>query len=173
MQAKLGKLAAMAALGLTLAACGGEPRLQPFLEKSGPDEFGIVPTKPLQEPPSYSELPPPTPGAGNITDPTPNADAVVALGGSGAALSREGVDGGIVNHASRYGRDPAIRTALAEEDLRFRKRNSGRILDRLLGRNVYLKSYRRQRLDSYAELERLRRAGVLTPTAPPKGIQSE
>ena len=51
---------------------------------TGPDEFLVLPNKPLNEPADYSSLPEPTPGAGNIADPTPQADAIAALGGCSA-----------------------------------------------------------------------------------------
>lgn len=172
MRAGLAKIAGGLALVLALAACGsGEPRLMPHSGKTGPDEFAIVPTKPLEQPTSYAFLPEPTPGGANRVDATPHADAVAALGGSPAALTGGGIDGGLVNHASRYGRDDGIRAQLATEDLAHRKRNDGRLLDRLFGRNTYQRAYRGHALDQQAELDRLRRAGVVTPTAPPPGVQ--
>lgn len=156
------------ALALSVSACDRTrtPRLMPDSGKSGPDEFAIVPNKPLQEPQSYAQLPAPTPGGTNITDQTPNTDAVVALGGR-----QTGVAGNdILAHASRYGTDPNIRKSLEEDDIAYRRRFRGRILDRIFGRNTYLQAYDRQRLDSHAELERLRRQGVTTPTAPPEGL---
>ena len=69
-----------------LAACGGsaEPDLlnisQPRSE--GPDEFAILPAKPLEVPEDLAALPEPTPGGSNLTDPTPFADAAVAMGGN-------------------------------------------------------------------------------------------
>ncbi len=163
----------IAALVLTMvSACSRnrEPRLLNLRSATeGPDEFAILPNKPLQEPESYTALPPPTPGGANRVDATPNADAIAALGGNPAAVSR-GIptgDAGLVNHASRYGRSGAIRQQLAAEDLEFRRRKSGRPLERLFNVNVYFRAYRAQSLDQYAELERFRRLGVRTPAAPP------
>lgn len=141
---------------------------------SGPDEFGILPNKPLQQPETFSALPPPTPGGANRGDATPNADAIVALGGNPGAVSR-GVparDSGIVQHASRFGRSAEIRQTLAAEDLDFRRRKDGRVLERLFNVNVYFRAYKRQSLDQYAELERFRRLGVRTPAAPPNVAQN-
>ena len=132
--------------------------------QEGPDEFSIVPPKPLEEPKSFSDLPPPTPGGSNRTDATPQADAVAALGGrpgSGAAA------GAVVTYASRYGVNPSIRSELAAEDLEFRRQNDGRLLERLFNVNVYFKAYAKMSLDQYAELERWRRRGLKTPAAPP------
>lgn len=158
-------------VSLALAACGdrGDPILMhAAAQERGPDEFSIVPTRPLEMPPSLTELPAPNPGGVNRVDPQPRADIARALGGNpAAALSGGAADGGIVNHASRFGRDGAIRDQLAAEDLAFRDRNRGRFLERLFGVNVYHNAYQAQWLDKYAELERWRRAGVRTVTAPP------
>lgn len=161
-------------LGL-LAACGdrGDPQLLNVRQsQEGPDEFAILPSKPLQTPEDLSALPTPTPGAANRVDVTPTRDAIAVLGGSPSRLDRDGkiTDGAIVNHASRFGRDPDIRQTLAASDLEFRKRNRGRVLERLANVNVYFKAYRQQSLDQHAELERLRRAGVRTPSAPPEDL---
>lgn len=159
---------------LALSACGGdrEPELMNLGAKSRtPDEFAIVPNKPLQMPDSLASLPEPTPGGANLTDPTPEADAVAALGGNPAALSRQGVaaaDAALLGHAGRFGTAPSIRAQLAAEDLDYRRRNDGRLLERLLNVNVYYKAYQRQSLDQHAELERWRRHGVRTVGAPPE-----
>lgn len=158
----------VAALALVmLGACGnGEPRLMNVRASgSGPDEFAILPPKPLAMPPSLGELPAPTPGGANRTDPSPIDDAIAALGGrpgAGAAA-----DGALVGHATRYGVAPDIRSVLAQEDLAFRSENRGRILERLLNVNVYFRAYADQSLDQQAELRRWRRAGVRTVSAPP------
>ncbi len=165
-----GVLAIAAIAMLTLAACGeGEPRLMNLRATTdGPDEFGILPPKALQMPTDLSALPEPTLGGSNLTDPTPEADAVAALGGR----IREGAgvpagDGALVNHASRYGRTGSIRSELAEADLEFRRDNKGRILERIFNVNVYFKAYAEQSLDQQAELARWRARGVRTVSAPP------
>ena len=89
---------------LGLAACSSDPHLMnTSAGQTSPDEFAIVPTKPLSMPTDLSALPSPTPGGGNLTDPTPRADAVAALGGNPAQLSVQGVgaaDLGLVAYAS-------------------------------------------------------------------------
>lgn len=157
---------------LAVSACGSkDPRLLNIASSTqGPDEFAILPNKPLQSPDSFTALPTPRPGGGNLVDPNPDADAIAALGGNPAAVSR-GVpasDAGLINHASRFGVSSSIRRDLAAEDLEFRRRKDGRILERLFNVNVYFRAYKRQSLDKYAELERFRRRGVRTPAAPPK-----
>jgi hypothetical protein len=167
----------MAAAGLAaalwLAACGerGAPDLMNLRATEGPDEFAILPPRSLELPPSLTELPEPTPGGTNLTDPDPHGDAIDALGGrrDGGA----GADGGLVAHVTRYGTDPAIRAELAAEDLEFRQDNRGKPLERLFNVNVYFKAYRDQSLDQHAELAHWRRRGVKTVSAPPEGIERE
>jgi hypothetical protein len=110
-------------------------------------------------------LPEPTPGARNRVDPDPEGDAIAALGGNPARAAGAGSD--LVSYSTRFGVSGDIRPVLAAEDEEFRRRNDGRVLERMFGTNVYFEAYRRQALDRYAELERLRRMGVRTPAAPP------
>ena len=172
MQARAGITVALLA-GVALAACGGsgEPRLM-NLDSAvrGPDEFRILPTRPLEMPTSVTELPAPTPGGTNLADPQPRADAVAALGGNPARLGETVIpaaDAGLVNRANRFGVQANIREQLAAEDLEFRRRNQGRLLERVFGTTVYFQAYRVMSLDRYAELERWRRAGARTPGVPP------
>ncbi|PRX33921.1 Protein of unknown function [Meinhardsimonia xiamenensis] len=154
-----------------LSACASdEPKLLNLKKTgAGPDEFAVVPYKPLQQPQDYASLPEPTPGAGNLVDPTPKADAIAALGGRPTvARGVPAADAGLVSHASRYGVDGAIRTRLAAEDLEWRRRKSPRLLERLFSVTTYYRAYRRMALDQHAELERFRAAGVWTPAAPPE-----
>ncbi|MCZ7674788.1 MAG: DUF3035 domain-containing protein [Roseovarius sp.] len=163
----------MVGLVLVLAACSRDrdTTLTRFQNKGdGPDEFSIVPGKPLQEPESYASLPTPEPGAPNRTDQTPLADGIAALGGNAAATASAGIapgDAGLVRHAARHGTDPAIRQTLRVEDDKIRRNYGRRNLLRIGPRDDYTQAYKRQWLDEQAERERLRRAGVVTPTAPP------
>lgn len=163
----------MIGLVLVVAACSRDRdiTLTRFKNKdSGPDEFSIVPGKPLQKPESYTTLPPPNPGGPSRTDQNPKAEGIAALGGDPAAMARTGVapaDAGLVRHAARYGTDPAIRQRLRAEDEQIRREYGRRNILRIGPRDDYTDAYKRQWLDSQAELERLRRAGVRTPTAPP------
>jgi len=173
MRAIWGKAGLVLAIGLALGACSrnSEPRLLNIASSTeGPDEFAILPNKPLQQPQDFAALPPPTPGGANRVDPTPQADVAIALGGR-PQVARGGVpaaDGGLLAHATRYGVESGIRERLAAEDLNFRRRKDGRILERMFNVNVYFRAYARQALDQYAELERFRRAGIRTPAAPPE-----
>lgn len=153
---------------LMISACdrGATPKLLNIKSGSkGPDEFLVLPNKPLTMPKSYNALPAPTPGGTNRTDATPVQDATLALGGNPNGGLR---DGALVNYASRFGVAPDIRRALAREDLKYRRKNNGRLLERAFNVNVYYKAYRRQSLNQHAELERLRRRGIRTVSAPPR-----
>ncbi|SFJ08500.1 DUF3035 domain-containing protein [Jannaschia pohangensis] len=163
----IGRMTIAAVLMLSLGAC---ERANPTLfnirkADRTPDEFSILPTKPLETPPDLTALPPPTPGGANRTDRAPQADAIAALGGN--PDRGVGADGPLVAAVSRYGVQQGIRGQLAAEDLEFRRKNDGRLLERVFNVNVYFKAYRRQSLDQYAELYRLRRAGIRTVAAPP------
>ncbi|WP_425071794.1 DUF3035 domain-containing protein [Sagittula sp. S175] len=171
-------LAIVLTLGaVALAGCsrtsGGEVKpLHDLRANSGePEEFAIVPNKPLTMPQSFAELPQPTPGGANRTDQTPKADAVAALGGNPAAVNATtgtigAGDGAIVQQASRFGRDDNIRGTLASEDAQFRK-GKGRFTWSIVPKDNYSAAYKRQKLDPYAWLQRYRSAGARTPSAPP------
>ena len=155
-------------LMLTLAACAGDRGLRDLRTNGGgPDEFRVQPMGQLVMPSDVNNLP--IPGGSNLADPTPNADAVAALGGNPSALIPNGVpvgDGALLTAASRNGVDPAIRQTLASEDAAFRNRQTR--FGWFRGRNRYFGAYSRQALDAYAELQRFRNAGVATPSAPPQ-----
>ena len=136
----------------------------------GPDEFAILPPKALANPADMTALPEPTPGGANLTDPTPLADAIVALGGKPQG-GGTAVDGALVTYAGRNGIAPDIRAALAAEDLKFRQTHRGKPLERLFLRTVYYQVYADFALNAEEELARWRAAGVATPSAPPSGAK--
>lgn len=170
-------MAAAGAAMLLLAACGnGKPPVLMNVRSTtnGPDEFGILPPKGLAMPTDLQDLPAPTPGGSNLTDPNPYADAITALGGKpqAAGVIPAG-DSGLYNYATRKGVTPDIRQALAAEDLQWRRKHNGRPLERLFSLNVYFKAYSKMALDQYAELARWRAAGAKTPSAPPKATKTK
>lgn len=161
-----------ALIGATaLASCSSDPQLHNLTAgQDTPDEFSIVPTRPLSMPPDLNQLPQPTPGGGNITDPNPKGDAVAVLGGNPERLAQTGIgaaDGALVNHASRLGVTAGIRQQLAQEDLAWRSNHSRRLLENLARTDVYYRAYAPMTLDSWAEQDRWQRAGARTPSAPP------
>ncbi|SHL49799.1 Beta-barrel assembly machine subunit BamF [Roseovarius marisflavi] len=156
-----------------LAGCGGRDDVTLTRIRhtgNGPDEFSIMPGKPLQAPEDYASLPSPTPGGANRTDQNPLADGVAALGGNPAALTAgapSARDGALVNHATRYGATANIRQTLSEEDSEIRRRHGRVNILRLGPKDDYTNAYKRQWLDAYAEERRLRRNGTVTPSSPP------
>ena len=166
-------LAVAGAVVLALSACGTtskEPQLMRLRSTTdGPDEFAILPPKPLEMPADLAALPDPTPNGGNLTDQHPMDDAIVALGGTPRAVGGAvpAGDGGLVTYAARHGVTADIRQVMAADDLDWRRKNDGRLLERLFSVNVYFKAYRAMMLDQFAELARWRLAGVRTPSAPP------
>lgn len=172
MQAQRRFPAIAAAMVLTLAACGNGDKVPSLMNirstTAGPDEFGIIPPRPLEMPEDLAALPEPTLGGANRTDRDPQAEAVAALGGD--IGQRDGVNSahaGLYAYAARYGVTAGIRETLAAEDLEYRRKNDGRLLERLFDVNVYFKAYEPMSLDQQAELWKWRRAGARTPSAPP------
>jgi hypothetical protein len=162
----------MAAVIVT--GCGGgrdgEVSLRKIRHKgNGPDEFSIIPGKPLEMPGDMAALPEPVPGGPNRTDQDPVADGIAALGGNADAQRSGGASAahaGLRDYAARYNRDPAIRRTLAAED-RERRKQYGRVnILRILPGDDYTQVYKDDWLDAYAEERRLRRRGVQTPAAP-------
>ncbi|MEO0343934.1 MAG: DUF3035 domain-containing protein [Pseudomonadota bacterium] len=133
-------------------------------EGRGPDEFAVVPNEPLEIPDNVASAELPTPGGTSRADRGPDEILTEALGGrAGAGVN----DQAFVNAVGRFGVAEGIRGVLAQEDVAFRADGFVRPLERAAKVNVYFKFYEEQTLDSYDELNRLRRAGVRTPTAPP------
>ncbi len=156
---------------VVVAACSRAPNsVDKDAINQGPDEFSILPARPLEMPQNYSALPAPTPGGTNITDPDPKGDAIAALGGRPSAASAGGVpasDSALVAAASRYGVPADIRAVVASEDAALLKRATDGGFFGFITRSSYFKVYAQQALDAFAELLRFRAAGVQTPSAPP------
>jgi hypothetical protein len=158
---------------LVLGGCGSKSAVPELMNlrssTNGPDEFGILPPKPLELPLDLATLPEPTPGGTNLSDRDPMADALIALGGQpgDAAGPIPSGDAGLYSYVIALGGGADIRAVLAAEDLRFRQKNRGRPLERWFNTNVYFKAYEKMWLDQEAELARWRKAGAKTPSAPP------
>ncbi len=165
------RILAMLALAGLLSACGGDPDLLVLTkDEPGPDEFSIVPNRPLEQPANLAELPPPTPGGGNRSDLDPLGDATLALGGNPGGATAPVQGQALIAQTTRFGVAPDIRARLAAEDRAFREQNRGRFLERISGTSTYFGAYESQSLDQYRELQRLRAAGIRTPAAPPEGV---
>jgi len=156
---------------LAIAGCSNQGLRELRNNSAGPDEFLILPAKPLERPESYTDLPPPTPGGTNLTDQQPAADAVAALGGNPSALVDQGVpsaDAGLVSYASRNGVPANIRQTTAQEDEEYRQRRGRWTSIRLFNTDRYNQVYSRQTLDSFEVERQARRRGVPTPSSPPE-----
>ncbi|WP_170762873.1 DUF3035 domain-containing protein [Ruegeria lacuscaerulensis] len=158
-------------LGFAVAGCSNIGLRHLEAPGPGPDEFSVLPVKPLTQPKDYQFLPAPTPGGGNLTDPTPKADAVVALGGSAAALNPNtaipSTDAALVTASSRYGIPANTRQVVDTEDAAFRKKQGRLTRLRLFKVDRYSQVYRRETLNADQQNEAARRAGIETPSAPP------
>lgn len=160
------------ALVLIVSACGGRDSRIMHIERGQvtPDEFAILPSKPIEIPGDLGALPPPTPGAANRTDATPREDAVIALGGNPSSMRLDGqlsADGALIRQTTRYGVQPNVRDELAVADAEFRRRNKGKLLERWFRVPTYYDAYSGEALNQHGALEVWRRAGVPTPAAPP------
>ena len=154
-----------------LAACAsGDGLCRLESPGNGPDEFAVMPMRPLDYP-ATNALPPPTPGGANLADPNPLGDAVAALGGDARGLLPTAVparDGALVAAASRNGVPADIRAVVAREDAAFRTSRARFATGGLFGTDPYWRAYAGQALDAYAELARFRAAGIEVPSAPPQ-----
>lgn len=157
-----------------LAACsskGDDIALKRIKDKgNGPNEFTILPTKPLQAPDDFNSLPAPAPGTANLVDPRPKEDGAVALGGNPAAMqgtAPAASDSGLVRHASRFGAPAGIRQQVRQEDIETRRQRGRVNLIRIGNSDDYTEAYKQQWLDASREERRLRQRGIETPSAPP------
>ena len=162
--------AAAVAAALALAGCG-EGGIAGGLRSAGiggkPDEFMVLPTRPLEMPESFSALPPPTPGAVNRVDYRPHAEAVSGLTGRPQV---QGSGGGALVAAAGP-RDPAIRTVLAQEDVVWRQTHHGRLLERLFSKDREALVYRPMVLNAPEAFVDQRARGRQVPAAPPAALE--
>ncbi|GAA6209226.1 DUF3035 domain-containing protein [Cognatishimia sp. WU-CL00825] len=139
-------------------------------DDDGPDEFAIIPTKPLVAPENYTTLPAPTPGGNNVTDQQPLNDAAAALGGvkttASSGQAYPSADGSLVSYAARRGAGAEVRAQLAQDDEVIRGRFARFTGWRLAKPDRYNEVYRGYHLNAYRELAVWRARGVKTPTAP-------
>lgn len=157
-------LGLLALAGLT--ACGQNGLRTVSQQGEGPDEFMIVPNNPLSPPQSYTQLPTPTPGGGNLADRDAQAEMVVALGGrvpSSNAIPSS--DAALVAATSRYGSGGNTRAELQQEFdervARAQRWQGLRLVDR------YDDLFRDEWLNQQSEADRFRRSGVPVSSAPP------
>ncbi|GAB5432722.1 MAG: DUF3035 domain-containing protein [Epibacterium sp.] len=154
---------------LLLGACANKPLHDLDARRNSPDEFLVLPSKPLEQPESYAALPEPTPGGSNRTDRNPQAEAIVALGGRPSGAGIPASEGTLVAAASRYGVEGDIRETLTAEDTKRRKRAGILANIKLFPVDRYAETYEDDALDPQRVSAAYRRAGVPTPSSPPNG----
>ncbi|MBT3141843.1 DUF3035 domain-containing protein [Phaeobacter gallaeciensis] len=164
------------AAALAVSGCSNKGLRDIRAPGPGPDEFSVLPSKPLTAPRDYAVLPAPTPGGVNLVDPNPVAEAAVALGGRGSAYDGNAVpssDAALVTASSRYGVPSNTRQALEQEDAEFRKKQGRMTRIRLFPVDRYKQVYKKQTLNASQQADGYRRAGVPTPAAPPTTRQKD
>jgi hypothetical protein len=169
----LARLAVILPLVLGLGGCsnGG---LAGFLRTSGatstPDEFLVLPTRPLEIPDNLSALPPPTPGTVNRVDYQPERIAVAGLTGKDVPLTTTSGTA-LLARAGAGSANPQIRVITAEEDADYRSVNKGRLLERWFSRDKEAVVYRSMTLDAAAAYDEMRSRGVEVSPPPPDLLQ--
>lgn len=142
-----------AALLVGVSACGElNVREELGLVGQGPDPFTVVSNRPLEMPADTSELPEPQPGAPSLVQPTPEADAQVALTGAPMpeAETQSAAERALVQGAGADGASDDIRTRLAAD---AEDEEGWRILDGVFGEDEL-----EEALDPDAEARRLSEA---------------
>ena len=150
-----------------LSACSSDDaRLRDLYDVgTGPEEFAVLPSKPLTIPSNLKNLPVPDLAAGNLADPTPKRDLIKMLGGSiDNSKSIPAKDKNLLKYVSRAGVDTNIREELAKEDRKFLRRMGVLTSVKLFRVDRYNQIYRKMTLSAPKELERWRSLGVRTPS---------
>ncbi|MFO1141420.1 MAG: DUF3035 domain-containing protein [Amaricoccus sp.] len=163
-------LALAVAAAVPLAGCKGDNTLAGGLRAAGvggsPDEFMVLPTRPLEMPQDLAALPPPQPGTINRVDYRPKEEAIAGLTGRTTIATASG--GPLVARTGQGA--PGIRGELAAEDVTWRQTHHGLLLPRLLAKDKDTVVYGGMILDAPAEYDRLRAMGVQIPAAPPSAL---
>ncbi len=156
-------------LALILSGCG-EGGTAGLLRSSGavttPDEFLVLPTRPLEMPDDLAALPVPTPGQPSLVDYDPEAIAIAGLTGTDAP-ARTASGSALLARVGVAANTPGIRLILAEENVTYRQSHRGRVLERMFSKNRDALVYRQMILDPAPVYETLRARGVRVPAPPP------
>lgn len=137
---------------------------------STPDEFLVLPTKPLEIPQNLAVLPRPEPGSANRVDRNPEVEAVAGL--TGRQPTAAGASAGPL--LARAGPvDPTIRSRLAQEDVIYRGNNGGLFFERVFSNDQERLTYRGMILDAPDEYGRLLDAGMAVPPASPRVLSEQ
>jgi hypothetical protein len=156
---------------MLLLGCG-DGGLAGGLRRAGiatkPDEFMVLPTRPLEMPQNLAALPPPTPGVPNRVDYRPHAEAIAGL--TGAPGPAGNADGAVLV-ATAGPATPGIRQTLAVEDAEWRATHRGLLIPRLLSKDRDALTYQPMVLNAPETFVRMRAAGVQVPAAPPAAVE--
>lgn len=157
-------------LAVLLAGCANEEppvTLQEASLKNGaPDEFLVLPQRPLVLPEDLEALPEPDPAAGTLVEIDPFVEARRAAGGNGGGTGATAADGAILAAARTVGRNPNIRQELAEETDAKLRRGRGLLgfFDRFRLAPRKQTVFNDQKLDAIGELKKRQAQGVKTPS---------
>jgi len=167
------KFAVIFVVGASLSGCGvnngnGRPLLNLRQSAIAPDEFLVVPQKPLETPADLSRLPAPDPGADALVMIDFEDNLLRALGGrpnsSGAVPASDSAFVGAARAGA--GTTPNIRALVRAEDQAFRDARAGRI-ERLAKNRKAVTVYDPMLLDPVVEAARMQALGVKIPAVPP------
>ncbi len=165
-------LALVLAAPLGLAGCQNTNVAQ-GLRSAGiagtPDEFMVLPTRPLEMPQDMAALPQPLPGTPNRVDYRPHEEAIAGLTGRPTIAAAGGE--GLVAAAGPI--DPTVRTQLAAEDVEWRRTHHGRLLERWFSTDRDALIYRPMVLNAPVAFDDMRATGVTVPPAPPGALKQE
>lgn len=170
---RIGGLALLGAL--VLAGCAeteGARSLTLVGRNDGPNEFSLVPARPLQQPQDLTVLPEPTPGGPNRADRAPQAEAIATLGGDQSVLAGPipAADRALLANATRFGVDENIRRDLARDDAEYLRQPRGILRRRGVSPEEYLDAYDFMALDQATMNHVSRRVGTRTPGVQPLAI---
>lgn len=160
---------------VVLAGCGGDEGSRSLTllgRNDGPNEFAMVPSKPLQQPEDLTALPEPTPGGVNRADRTPEAEAIAALGGDRGAIAgpSPSADAALLANASRFGVDPNIRAELAFDHQDYMQQRRGFLRRPTSSPEEYLDAYDFMALDQATMHHLARRVGTRVVGAQPMAV---
>ncbi len=173
MAARIAGPAGLTAMLLAVPACDtiGNPLEALGARIPPPDEFRVIPRKPLVMPASAS-LPDPRPGAPSPLDPDPHRDALQALFGSRGSPVVETIEPSagelVLLNSANATASSEIRVQIEEERIQEEaaKPYSPPSLGELLGGSKGEKLDESELLDPVAESQRLQREGFVTPVDP-------
>lgn len=178
----LGTAALLAVLALAGCSQIGDPIEAIGARRPAPDEFKVVPRKPLVVPPTLAQataLPTPDPGRPSPLEPDPAADAVAALTGTTATprptatTSISAGESALLSAADAASSNPEIRTQLESDRLAAETADANEpyeppsLVELFFGKDEEEEALDPAiALDAIAESQRLQREGVAAPNDP-------